>query len=412
MKPSNKATLATLFFIIFIDSLSYFIIIPVLLRLIAPSEGLFAPDVSEATRNIAFGFAIGLLQLAYLIFAPIMGRLSDYFGRKKVLGSCLIMAAIGFIVSIFGITLHSFLLILLGRFLGGVGASSQPIAWAAIADISAKKQKALYLSLAAFAMTLAMVSGPLVGAYLSDARLVTGFNNQLPFVVAVLLIIFNLLLLKFGFQETHLQIAQKSPHYFRSAAKICSNVRVFPLLIVLFIYEFAWSLYFQDISLYLKQAYAYTPEQSAQLITWAGVCMLFGLSCIYPAILRRFSLPTILMSCFIAISLALFTCACVTVSWVQWLCVAPLAIAVGVAYPSLLALMSNELSENEQGLVMGLSATMLALAWTSSAFLMGVLTNIFLSLPLFIAALAGVLGSVVFGHWHCCNRRHLQTRTC
>jgi DHA1 family multidrug resistance protein-like MFS transporter len=402
MKIFGKDGLITLYLVIFIDSLSYFIIIPVLLRLISQDGvGPFA-QMDEALRGVLFGITLGLLKISYLLFAPFIGFLSDRIGRKKVLAGCLGFAAAGFAATIAGINSQSLVLILAGRFIGGIGASSQPVAFAAIADRCVGEEKAKYLSLAAIAMTLAMLLGPLLGAYFSNPAIVGSFNNETPFLIAIIFVLINLLLLKRNFKENSQPKLIEPQSTTLRAWKAILNIKSNPVVICFFgsffIYEFSWSLYFQDISLYLQQTYHYLPEQAAHFTTWAGVCMLFGLIMLYPYLLRYFSLPTIVTCGLITMAFSLFFPVAMKTVWAEWVSAASLAIAVGIIYPSLLALVSGRLSKEQQGFAMGLSATMLASAWALSAFLIGVLTSVFASLPLVTAACASVLSLAIFSY--------------
>jgi MFS family permease len=201
LKKFNQ--LLPLLLLIFIDSFSYFVIIPILLEIYFNHPGsVLSPTTHQFTRNFLTGLTISLSTLASLLAAPLIGSASDTYGRKKTLLLCLIGTSIGFFIPIIGILKKSVALILLGRILGGIGSASQPIAQAAVADISKGKEKAFFLSLIALAMTIALILGPLVGGYLSDAHFVSWFNPTTPYLFSTLISIANFLLVLFFFHET------------------------------------------------------------------------------------------------------------------------------------------------------------------------------------------------------------------
>jgi len=140
---NNKVSrLIPLFLVIFIDSLGYFLVIPVLLHLFICGEyGLIPSTTSLATRNLLYGLTVTLSPLGFLLTAPIIGNVSDKYGRKKTIFWCLVGSFVGFILPIFGILKGSLTLLFLGRFIAGISSGSQPVAQAAIADFTAGKQK-------------------------------------------------------------------------------------------------------------------------------------------------------------------------------------------------------------------------------------------------------------------------------
>ena len=207
MMPRNDLKkLAPLLLLIFIDSFSFFLVLPVLLRLIMIGPGntpILPIHDTLAMRNFLFGLGMSISMLTSIIFSPIVGHVSDIKGRKKTLFYCLFAAIVGFLIPIVGILHRSISLVIIGRCISGASSASQPIAQAAITDFSSGRQKAFYLSLIAFAMTLAMMLGPLAGGYLSDSHLVSWFNVTTPYWVGTALAIINILLMLRLYRETH-----------------------------------------------------------------------------------------------------------------------------------------------------------------------------------------------------------------
>ena len=181
---TNYRQLIPLLLIIFIDSMGYFIAIPILVRVIGPESELLAFSVTETTRNLLFSLALAIMPLAAIISRPLIGYYSDRFGRKKILAYCLMGSGVGFLLPVLGFAINSFAIVVLGRLVSGVTASSQAIAQAAITDITAGKRKAFFLSMNALCMTLAMAGGSTLGGVLSDHNLVAWFSNSTPFLVA------------------------------------------------------------------------------------------------------------------------------------------------------------------------------------------------------------------------------------
>lgn len=390
--------LSPLLLLIFIDSLSFFLIIPILLQLFFKEDfGLLSPDTPMSTRNFLTGFSISLSTFAALICAPFISGLSDRFGRKRLLITCLLIMMLGFVLPIVGIARKSLLLILLGRMIGGIGSVSQPVAQAAVADLTEGKNRSLALSWIGLMMTLPLIVGPLIGAYFSSPKFLAFATITTPYYIAFGLGALNLILICFGFQESLSQEARQTPQTRISMSakwQLIQDSKIGYLLLAFFLAEIAWSQYYQSIPLFLLHAAHYQPEQISQFNTYIGVLMTVSLLILYPKLNPHFS-PLNLARYAGLLALLGFAISTLFAPFVlaQWLAVFFIALFVGITYVALLSQISQKLPSNQQGWLMGSTSTLLFLAWVSTGFASGWLISIHLNLPLYLAALAS-LGSL------------------
>ncbi len=396
---SKKGRLAALFMLIFLDTLPYFLIIPVLLRLIINADtSILPPSVSIHTRDILYGIAIMLSPLAFLIGSPLAGYFSDKYGRRITLVFCLSCAFVGFVLPIFGIYTNSIFLILLGRFIAGGSTSSQPVVQAAITDFTEGKQKAFYLSLIAFAMTLAMVLGPLFGGYLSDPRIVSWFSLKTPYWFGMILSLVNLALLLIFFKDDEQPITHMEKYSFQEKCKILSqallNNGIIILLLVFLLFEIAWSQYYQAAFLYLTQKFHYSTDHIGLFTTYIGVWMSLGLTVIYKIWLKHHEVERILTISLLIAAVGFVGSNLPYSPILQWIFVIPIAICIGTAYPSLIATLSNRSAPDHQGWVLGSASTIMALSWMLTGFASGALTAVNVDLP-FIVATASIIVSLM-----------------
>lgn len=392
--------LIPLLFMIFLDSLGYFLVIPVLLQLFMNTQyGLLPAGASLATRNIFYGIAVMLSPLAFLIASPLVGHFSDKYGRKKTLMVCLSAGAMGFLLPIIGIVYRSVSLVLIGRFIAGASTSSQPVAQAAITDFSSGKKKAFYLSLIAFAMTLAMVLGPIGGSYLSDSKLISWFNVTTPYWIAVLLTIINLLFFAMYFNDAKQPkpFVEKDNYRTRlhQLIQILSSNSLFCLMIVFLLMELGWSQYYQVIFLYLAQQFHYSVNQIGLFVAYAGLWMSLGLTVFYRLFISFFSVEQIAKFSLSFATLGLIGCCLWQHPAVQWIMVIPVALFIGTAYPSLLAIMSDRAPGEHQGLVLGMVSTLMGASWMTTAVFGSWLISFYLVLPLMMAAVFAVAAAII-----------------
>src|SRR5436190_12652551 len=181
----NRSPLIVIFTTVFIDLVGFGIVIPVL------------PFYAESTSFNATPRTIGLLFASYsimqLIFSPVLGRLSDKYGRRPVLLLSIIGTGIGFLVLGFAKTIF---LLFVGRILDGITGGNISTAQAYIADITTKENRAKGMGLIGAAFGLGFIFGPAIGGILSK------WGIHVPFFFAAGLCFANALLLYFTLPET------------------------------------------------------------------------------------------------------------------------------------------------------------------------------------------------------------------
>ncbi len=382
-----------LLLLIFLDSFSYFVVIPVLLQLYFNNHyGLLPADTSLHMRNFLTGFTICLSTFAALVAAPFIGSASDKYGRKKTLLICTVGTAIGFLLPIFGIKWHSLTLVLLGRLIAGVGSASQPIGQAAVADLCEGQERAQFFSWIAFSMTLPLILGPFVGGYLSNDSLVSWFTITTPYWCAFILSVLCLLLIAFGFRETMSQGMRAQMLSVRDVIvglpKAIKGYQIGILLLIFFCLEVGWSQYYQSIFLYLSETFHYSTQHVSLFITYMGVLMCFGLLVLYPLIIRYLSAVKFLRLSLWLVFIGLLGCTIFKTPLAQWIFAPLIAIFVGTAYVNVVTLISYRVPASHQGWAMGYTSTVLFIAWLITAFDGGILISFHALVPLIIASIA------------------------
>jgi len=181
----NRSPLVVILTTVFIDLVGFGIVMPVL------------PFYAEGTRFNATPRTVGLLFASYsimqLIFAPILGSLSDKYGRRPVLLISIIGTGIGFLLLGFATTLA---MLFAGRILDGITGGNIATAQAYIADVTAKEDRASAMGLIGAAFGVGFVFGPVIGGVLSR------WGIHVPFLFAACLCFVNAILLYFRLPET------------------------------------------------------------------------------------------------------------------------------------------------------------------------------------------------------------------
>ena len=358
----NTQRLLTLLLVIFIDTYGYFLVLPVLLQLFMNHNSTLLPHtLSTHARHQIYSLTLSLSPLAFITLSPWVGRLSDRFGRKIVIGASLVASIIGFSLPAIGINTHRLSFLLIGRFIAGRGTTIPPGAQAAITDSSTGKKRAFELGLIGFAMTLSMVLGPVSGAYLSNPHWVSWFNATTPFMTGIILTAINLVFLVFCFHETKSTPIITRQERRNTLSLITPTVAV--LLLAFCCLELNWSLYYQACFLLFPSYFAQTINQISLFTSATGFWMSLGLTLGFRCLLQFFSVKAIALGMATLIALSLLLLSFHPTMHFHWMCSAPLALGVGILYPSLLQLITEQTPAEHQGWMLGIASTLLGFAW-------------------------------------------------
>ncbi|RDI48601.1 MFS transporter [Aquicella lusitana] len=397
-------TAAPLFLVLFIDSMGLGLVFPVLNELVInPNTNFISATVSANMRNIIYGVTIGLYMFCWFFGAAFLGDLSDQIGRKKSLMICLLGAFLGYLFSAFSVIFNSFTLLLIGRIIAGFTAGSQSIAQAAIVDISTSEHKARNLGLILFVISLGFIFGPLAGGILSDKDLLASFSYATPFYFAAAISLLNAILLQFLFKETFTHTEKlriKLSHAIEIFISAFTNEKVRELSIILLVMIFGWSGFYSFISMFLLRVYHFSALQTGFYMGLMGVGFGIGTGFLVDPCTRYFTLK----ACVIGGSLIAGVCTLLTLlapnTLFLWIIIVPLAAAIAIAYSTILTQFSNQVDEDSQGWVMGITGAIMAFAFGVNGVLVGALADLDTRIPLIIAfagmTLAGVLMKLIF----------------
>jgi DHA1 family tetracycline resistance protein-like MFS transporter len=167
---ARKPALVFIFFTLFLDIFGVGLVIPILPKLV---ESLQGGNVAAASHTV--GALAALYALMQFVFAPVLGSLSDRFGRRPVILSSLFGSGLDYVLLAFAPNLPWFFI---GRALNGVSGANITAATAYIADISPPEKRAANFGIIGAAFGLGFIAGPAVGGLLGNHDL------RLPFLVA------------------------------------------------------------------------------------------------------------------------------------------------------------------------------------------------------------------------------------
>jgi DHA1 family tetracycline resistance protein-like MFS transporter len=175
--PLHRQSLMFVFALVAVDMIGFGIIMPVLPALIVELTGAGIAEAARAAGWLTFVYA-----LMQFIFGPIIGSLSDRFGRRPVLIASLVAFAVNYTLMALAPTL-AFLFV--GRIVAGIAGASFSSAYAYVADVSPAAERAQNFGLVGLAFGIGFTIGPALGGMLGE------ISTRLPFFAAGVLALVN-----------------------------------------------------------------------------------------------------------------------------------------------------------------------------------------------------------------------------
>lgn len=358
--PSRKRAFTFILITLTLDAMGIGLILPVMPDLIVEVEGGTIGSAAIWGGILATTFAV-----MQFIFGPILGSLSDRYGRRPVLLISLLVMSIDYLVMAVAGTIW---LLFLTRVIGGITAATQSTANAFIADMSEPHEKSANFGLMGAAFGLGFVLGPVIGGLLGE------YGTRAPFYAAAALGAINLVFGYFVLPETvtdkiRRPFAWRRANPFGAFKALGTLDGVHRLIFLVFLYEFAFIVYPSTWAFYTKEAFDWSPRM-------VGISLaLFGIGiAIVQGVLMRYALKrvgergTIIYG--IAFNFSAFVMlTMITNGWVA-LAFIPLTALGAVVTPALQGLMSQRASDDQQGELQGVIASAKSIAMIFSPLVM------------------------------------------
>ena len=351
-----------LFLIVFSNLLGFGIIIP-LLPYYAEN---FGANPNEVTLLMA---SYSLMQL---IFSPILGRISDIYGRKKILILCLIGSAISYFLLYFA---TSFGLVLFARSIAGLFASTTAIANAYVTETTSSANRSKGMGLIGAAFGLGLVFGPVIGGYFGGGD-IDNINYKMPFIFAIIVAIISFVLAHFILIEPKKRNKQFISINFLDSFKDLINLFKIPALLFLitvsFLVTFSFAGFETTFALWTERAMSWAPKQTGFAFTFTALLAALVQGVFIGKLTKSFGeIKLLITSCFLMLIGLFFITLSIQNLFYLTFSLGILGISVGLGNPSLNSLLSKNLSKNIIGASFGVIQSVGSLARILSPLVAG-----------------------------------------
>jgi MFS transporter, DHA1 family, tetracycline resistance protein len=337
---------------VLLDSMGIGLIIPVLPKLL---EGFLGGDVSEASRIGGYLFAAYALML--FLFSPLLGALSDRFGRRPILLASIFGQGLDYLLLAFAGNLWLFAA---GRLIAGALGASFTTANAYIADVTTEENRAQGFGMVMAGFGVGFILGPAIGG------LVGQLGPEWPFIVASILSMLNWLYGMFLLPEslpkekrTKFDIWKANP--FGALAHLRKFPAVVGLIVVFFLLSLSGDVMPAVWVFFTEYTFGWVEWENGLSLTYVGLLIAVVQIALTKVLVKKLGER---VSALVGLGLMAVSLACIGFAnqgWMMYAFTLPYVIG-GFGMPAIQAMMTKHVSASEQGHLQGTITSMQSIA--------------------------------------------------
>jgi MFS family permease len=391
--------LLPLYLVVFVGFLGYSLMITVFTPMILHNDNGMLPESSTtAHRTVILGVLLSLYPLGQFLGSPVMGALSDRFGRRPILTASLVSTTAWYALIAVSLSEQSLPLLMVASLGAGLSEANIVIAQGAIADAAPESDRPRLFGYIYMSASLAYVVGPLGGGKLADPSLASWFGYSTPYWVVFGLLVGMLAWIALEFRET--RDARERPHVsyrqaFTNLAGVVTDERLRRLYLVNLLLYLAIFGFFRVYPMYLVDEFDLGVSGVSEFVAYVGVPIVIANLWLVGMLSHRMSPRAMAIAFGFAMGALMATVVLPTAVEGMWFTLGPTALALAICLPACAAMISLASRAREQGRVLGNNQSLQVGAEALSGIVGGALAAIVVKLPLLVFAAVAIVGALV-----------------
>jgi DHA1 family tetracycline resistance protein-like MFS transporter len=395
-----KRNLFVIFLTVAVDFLGVGLVIPIFAPLFLNSDSnLFNTNLEYSIRSFLLGVTLFLFPFFQFFGSPVLGALSDKFGRKKILFLSVFGTFLGYLLMVIGITHQNLYLIIFSRIIDGFTGGNISVATSAISDISSKEDRVKNFGLLGAIFGLCFILGPYLGGKLSDPNVSNLFSYETPFLVAAALSFINLILIGTIFKETLSIKIEKTVSFktgIKNLIKAFTDEKFKTIFTTIFLISLGFSFFTQFFQAYLVSKFNFSQSQIGELFAFIGVWIVITQGFLVRWLPKSIKPSKVVFFGTLFLGIFLISLILPDNQTYLYFILPFIAISNGLLSPNSQAIISELADENAQGEIFGINQSVQSLGVALAPLISGIIYNIDIKLPIIMAGIMIILGSIIF----------------
>ncbi len=411
----ESKVLPIVMFTLFIDLLGVGILIPVVPQLLAnPHSGFYLLPAGWSYKSglILLGWLTAIYPFMQFVATPILGQLSDRYGRKKILAISLAGTAVSYAVFAIGIIQRNIPLLFVSRAFDGITGGNMAVAQAAVADVTVPERRTRNFGMMGAIFGIGFVLGPYIGGKLSTGGVTllhvgglkafttpSWFNAATPFWFAAVLCVINVALVLTILPETLKTFAKSAAlkwnQSIKNITKAFANPQLRNIFIMVFLFYGAFTIFNTFFGVYAASKFGFRANNLGDFFAYVGLWIAFAQGITGP-LAKRFANWQILRFTVLGAAAAVPLMLIPHNTSGLLLLSPPYMLFVGITIANITALVSRSVGGDKQGEILGVTASVQALAQAIPAAVTGYIGTISRNMPLIVSSVVFGLGGVLF----------------
>jgi DHA1 family tetracycline resistance protein-like MFS transporter len=366
-----------------------------------PDYAILPSEWSAATHSLLLGVTLAAYPLGQFIGSPVLGALSDTYGRKRLLSMSLLLAGLCNLMTGVALAWQAIGFVILSRFVAGLMEGNIAIARAMATDIKSMSKHETFGKISA-AASIAFLLGPLLGGLLADKQLIEDVTISTPFYLIGVIFIAVSLFSAFSLQEDHKVIVRGKVNLWsrfniwKRLSVLFQNKQLRFLMITSTLFTLAVDIFYEFGPVYLTDKWMLGPIQLVSYNTVLCISLALGNGMLAARYSRRYSIRRGIIG---FLGLFAFLMAAMVLEIGPHIMLAIFALcgfAIGIAFTLITVQLSDSAPDTIQGEVMGVQMSLRVLGDAVICIVGGALLLLSAKIILVIAASISLVAMIYF----------------